>query len=184
MTLAVEPIAPSEVVQGDSHVWTVTPLTGFAPGDGFTASVRFIAATTRVDGTAVAAGTDWSIRLSSATSAALPGGRVSWQLVVTDSVVLTDIRTIAAGAFLVIPLPKIGQGTAGVSQAERTLKLWLDRAEQQAADLLQEYDIGGTRRAKRYTPEQIRSQIAYWGGIVSAERNGGRARMRVHSVRF
>lgn len=181
MTLAVDDVAPSEVVQGDTYVWTVSPPTGFAPTDGYAASVRFLSATARVNGTAVASGRDWSLTLSAANSTALPGGTVTWQLVVTQG---TDVRTIASDSFRLIAVPKLGAGSTSISYNERMLSLWKARAEQQAGDLLQEYDIGGTRRAKRYTPQEVQRQVAFWTGKVFAERNGGASLARVHSVRF
>lgn len=181
MTLAVDTSAPTTIYAGDAYSWTVPAPTGFAPADGYTASLRYVGATTSIVGTAAASLQDWLVTLTAAQSATLPAGSVQWRLSAVATVG-TDVRTIAIGSFRVIAAPKLGTGTASSSQAERTLQLWLDRAEQQAGDLLQEYTVGGTRSAKRYTPQEITKQIAYWSAKVFAERNGSGC--RVHAVRF
>lgn len=170
MPLTTTDVAPSEVVTGDAFRWRVAAL-GYASSDGFTARVLYIGAATSVEGTATADGTNWLVELTAALSATLPGGAVTWRLIATNG---TDVATIATGVLRVIATPLLGAGNTSVSQAERTLALWKDRAEQQAGDLLQEYDLGGTRRVKRYMPQEITRQINYWTRQVAKERNSGR----------
>lgn len=170
MPLIPTDTAPSEVMAGDALQWRV-PAVGYASADGYAVRVLYIGASTSVQGTAIAATDAWIVDCTAALSATLQGGSVTWRLIATKG---TEVATIATGALRVIPTPKLGGGRTAMSQAERTLALWLDRAEQQAGDLLQEYDLGATRRVKRYTPEQIQKQIAYWERKVARERSGGR----------
>lgn len=169
MPLAVGATAPALVYAGDSYRWLV-PSGGLSASAGYSASLRLVSRTTSVTAACTADGDEWVAPLSEAHSAALGEGDVTWAVRVTGA---DGTRTIADGRFTVRPVPKAGDGLAGSTYNERMLALWESRAEQQAQDILAEYDVGG-RRAKRYTPDEIRRQLTYWRAQVARERAGGR----------
>lgn len=179
MPLTPTETAPTELIAGDAYAWPVAAV-GYITG--YTAKVRYIGTATSIEGTATAQGTtEWLITISPALSATLPSGSVRWELVVTEGT--TDRRTLASGQFRVIGVPDIGAGQTSISEAAETLAKLRKLANQQAGDLLYEYEIGGTRRVKKYTMDELRKAISYWSAVVAAENRGG-SFTRTYSVQF
>jgi hypothetical protein len=180
MPLPVASVAPLAILQGDTLTWVVSSADA-SPASGDTLSLRVssVRTTTEVAGVANAGGRDWTVLVSADQTRALGSGILKWMTRVTYAA--GQVQVLGSGLITAAMLPELGAGAGAVSGAERTLALWLARAEQQAGDLLLKYTVGD-RTAERYTPKQVQEAIAFWRGAVARERNGGR--LASAAVRF
>ena len=154
MAQTVQTREPSSVVAGDTIAWRKT-LSDYPASAGWVLKYRLINAAGKIDIVASAAGDDYAITVSAATTAAYVAGQYTWQSYVEKA---GERYTLETGRTFIKPNLSAQAGGFDIrTSARKTLDL-LNAAmvEHGANAWTQEYEIAG-RRMKYRSPAEFDS---------------------------
>lgn len=164
MTAEVPTIEPESFIAGDTWQWTRS-LADY-PASTWTLTYRARSREGEFSITASASGSDHSITVAKATTAAYKAGLYAWIAQVTDG---TTRTTVASGLWTVAPDPaSTGAGFDPRSHARKVLEAIEAIIEGRATKSQLEYSIGG-RSVKHMTHADLLVARSRYASEVAAE---------------
>lgn len=168
--MTIPTIEPTSIVAGDTLSWQRT-LADY-PATTWTLKYRFINATTKIDITATASGTDHLVAVTSTTSAAYTAGTYTW----TAWVEKTDERVTVGGGILVVQaniaaLNTLDARTDAAKIVDQLMAAYKTYTESNG--LVAEYEVAG-RRMKYRSAAEILTQLNFWESRVNTEKKAAR----------